>query len=108
MPFIRACAVYVNECVLNEVKRIVDESEIVRREAQNLSWLLFISEHRLPRCDSTCTALHHSGSWACVADREDDKQWPEPNRDGRQEFEVVLGGQHISFAVSKQFNNNRH
>jgi len=54
--------VYVNECVLAEVKRILEESEIVR---------------------------------------EDDKHWPEPNRDGRQEFEVVLGGQHISFATAK-------
>ena len=33
--------------------------------------------------------------------REDDKQWPEPSREGRQEFEVVLGSQHISFATSK-------
>lgn len=33
--------------------------------------------------------------------REDDKQWPEPDRDGRQEFEVVLGNQHISFATAK-------
>ena len=31
--------------------------------------------------------------------REDDKNWPEPNQDGRQEFEVVIGNQHISFAV---------
>jgi len=54
--------VFVNECVLADVKRIIEESEIVR---------------------------------------EDDKQWPEPNRDGRQEFEVVLGGQHISFATAK-------
>ena len=54
--------VYVNEIVLSEVKRIVEESEIVR---------------------------------------EDDKHWPEPNREGRQEFEVVLGGQHISFATAK-------
>mmetsp|Transcript_27156 Transcript_27156/g.46508 ORF Transcript_27156/g.46508 Transcript_27156/m.46508 type:complete len:152 (-) Transcript_27156:446-901(-) len=54
--------VYVNQCVLAEVKRIVEESEIVK---------------------------------------EDDKQWPEANRDGRQEFEVVLGGQHISFATAK-------
>ena len=43
-----------------EVKRIVEESEVVK---------------------------------------EDDKNWPEPNRDGRQEFEVVMGNQHISFAV---------
>ena len=33
--------------------------------------------------------------------REDDKHWPEPDRDGRQEFEVVLGNQHISFATAK-------
>jgi len=33
--------------------------------------------------------------------REDDKNWPEPNQDGRQEFEVVLGNQHISFATAK-------
>ena len=33
--------------------------------------------------------------------REDDKNWPEPMGDGRQEFEVVLGDQHISFATTK-------
>jgi protein mago nashi len=33
--------------------------------------------------------------------KEDDKHWAEPNRDGRQEFEVVLGNQHISFATAK-------
>ena len=33
--------------------------------------------------------------------REDDKNWPEPAEDGRQEFEVVLGNQHISFATAK-------
>ena len=53
---------FVNEHVLAEVKRIIDESEIVR---------------------------------------EDDKQWPEPDRNGRQEFEVVSGQQHISFATAK-------
>ena len=33
--------------------------------------------------------------------REDDKNWPEPDRNGRQEFEVVMGNQHISFATAK-------
>jgi len=33
--------------------------------------------------------------------REDDKQWPEPDRNGRQEFEVVVGNTHISFATAK-------
>jgi protein mago nashi len=54
--------VYVGDAVLREVRRIVEQSEIVR---------------------------------------EDDKSWPEPDRDGRQEFEVVCGNQHISFATAK-------
>lgn len=53
--------VYVGQNVVAEVKRIVEESEIIK---------------------------------------EDDKNWPEPDaREGRQEFEVVMGSQHISFAV---------
>mmetsp|Transcript_53077 Transcript_53077/g.88126 ORF Transcript_53077/g.88126 Transcript_53077/m.88126 type:complete len:147 (-) Transcript_53077:314-754(-) len=54
--------VYVNDTVLAELRRIIEESEIVR---------------------------------------EDDKHWPEPDRNGRQEFEVVLGNHHISFATAK-------
>jgi hypothetical protein len=34
-------------------------------------------------------------------DREDDKEWPEPDRVGRQELEVVLGDDHISFTVRR-------
>ncbi|RLN54090.1 hypothetical protein BBJ28_00023500, partial [Nothophytophthora sp. Chile5] len=33
--------------------------------------------------------------------REDDKDWPEPDRVGRQELEVVLGDEHISFTCAK-------
>lgn len=32
--------------------------------------------------------------------REDDNKWPAPDRVGRQELEIVFGGQHISFTVS--------
>jgi len=45
LPASRVCAAYVSQAVLAEVKRIVEDSEIVR---------------------------------------EDDKQWPEPDRNGRQ------------------------
>ena len=46
--------------------------------------------------------MHTRASQDCpLADREDDKQWPEANRDGRQEFEVVMGNTHISFATAK-------
>ena len=31
--------------------------------------------------------------------KEDDSNWPEPDRVGRQELEVVLGDEHISFTV---------
>ena len=33
--------------------------------------------------------------------KEDDKNWPEPDRVGRQELEIVMGGEHISFATTK-------
>ena len=54
--------VYVNDIVLEEVKRIIKESEILK---------------------------------------EDDKEWPQPDKVGRQELEVVLGNEHISFTTSK-------
>ena len=33
--------------------------------------------------------------------RSDDSNWPEPDRVGRQELEVVLGNEHISFTCAK-------
>lgn len=33
--------------------------------------------------------------------KEDDSQWPAPDRVGRQELEVVCGNEHISFVTSK-------
>ena len=54
--------VFVTEAVMGEMKRIIEESEIVK---------------------------------------EEDKQWPQPSMEGRQEFEVVLGDAHISFATGK-------
>lgn len=31
--------------------------------------------------------------------KEDDKLWPQANRDGRQELEIIYGGEHICFSV---------
>jgi protein mago nashi len=31
--------------------------------------------------------------------REDDRKWPQPDRVGRQELEIKLGNEHISFTV---------
>ena len=33
--------------------------------------------------------------------KEDDTKWPQKNKDGRQELEIRLGNEHISFEVSK-------
>ncbi|BBG97339.1 mago nashi family protein [Prunus dulcis] len=33
--------------------------------------------------------------------KEDDVNWPEPDRVGRQELEIVMGNEHISFTTSK-------
>merc|ERR1712168_1730839 len=32
---------------------------------------------------------------------EDDNMWPAPDRVGRQELEIVIGDEHISFTTSK-------
>lgn len=31
--------------------------------------------------------------------REDDEKWPQKNKDGRQELEIRMGSEHISFEV---------
>lgn len=33
--------------------------------------------------------------------REDDSKWPEPDRTGRQELEIIMQNEHISFATTK-------
>ena len=33
--------------------------------------------------------------------KEDNNLWPEPDRIGRQELEIVMGNEHISFTTSK-------
>jgi len=54
--------VHVGESVLQELKRIIEDSEILR---------------------------------------EDDSLWPEPDRIGKQELEIVMGSEHISFTTTK-------
>jgi protein mago nashi len=33
--------------------------------------------------------------------KEDDSKWPQKNKDGRQELEIRLNGEHISFETAK-------
>ncbi|KAI8430204.1 hypothetical protein MSG28_000552 [Choristoneura fumiferana] len=53
---------YLHPCVMEELKRIIVDSEIMH---------------------------------------EDDRLWPQPDRVGRQELEIVIGEEHISFTTSK-------
>lgn len=39
------------------------------------------------------------GSKPLTQPREDDTKWPQKNKDGRQELEIRLGSEHISFEV---------
>lgn len=56
--------------------------------------------------DSEARALPMPPPWQPVTAasqilKEDDAQWPEPDRIGRQELEIVLGDEHISFSAAK-------
>lgn len=50
-----------------------------------------------PPALSLPTSYHSSKDWPI--DREDDTKWPPRNKDGRQELEIRLGNEHISFEV---------
>jgi len=54
--------VFVNQCILDELKRIIEESEIMK---------------------------------------EDDSVWPLADKVGKQELEIVMNNEHISFTTSK-------
>lgn len=54
----------VSSRVIQEIKRIIKESEIMK---------------------------------------EDDAKWPQKNKDGRQELEIRLGNEHISFEVGIKY-----
>ena len=57
-------AVYLSSSVIDEIKRIISDSEITA---------------------------------------EDDNNWPQPDRVGRQELEIKIGNEHISFTVSLNY-----
>lgn len=50
-------------------------------------------------CMESCILCHSQLGLQIV--KEDDNEWPAPDRVGRQELEVVLADQHISFCTTK-------
>lgn len=73
-----SAAARVSSIVLDQLKKVITDSEIMKRVLM------------LTRIESFTRMVH----------REDDSKWPEPSKVGRQELEVVLGDEHISFTVS--------
>jgi protein mago nashi len=63
--------------MVKELKRIIRESEIMKYVCGPFDRFMLISK------------------------REDDRRWPERNKDGRQELEIRLGSEHISFETAK-------
>jgi protein mago nashi len=67
----------VSDALVAEIKRIVKESEILKYGS----------------------TPHESRYFLLMTSREDDTKWPQKNKDGRQELEIRLGSEHISFEV---------
>lgn len=67
----------VSSLLIAEIKRIIKDSEIMK-----------------------CVASEKECCQGLTISREDDTKWPEKNKDGRQELEIRLGNEHISFEVS--------
>ena len=65
--------------VLKELKRVIEDSQITKED------------------DNRCVVY---GVWLCIQGRNACcNRWPAPDRVGRQELEVVIGNEHISFVV---------
>ena len=104
--------VYVSPAVLAEVKRIVQESEAracaatprpaLRRRSRCAALCVRRVNERRPRALRVALTLPADAAPArAQVLKEDDSQWPEPDRIGRQELEVVMGEDHVSFAAAK-------
>ncbi|KAJ9171174.1 hypothetical protein P3X46_014572 [Hevea brasiliensis] len=76
--------VFLTPAVVRECRRIISESEF------------FVCSF----CGYVISELVQM-IWVSQIMKEDDANWPEPDRVGRQELEIVMGNEHISFTTSK-------
>ena len=83
--------------MVQEIKRIIKDSEILK-----CVFVAFPSSHchRQPPAAFTLTGRFDRILLMMNVHREDDTKWPQKNKDGRQELEIRLGSEHISFEVS--------
>lgn len=78
---------YIGSLLIKELKRIVETSEITKS-------VLSTSPRPFPLVSS----FHPDPSVPCTY-REDDAKWPKKDVVGKQELEIRVGNDHISFEV---------
>lgn len=103
---------WVSNLLISELRRLVEESEIIKLVSSRFPLLLYelpslvfgaeasiLIEHSIP----SSLQLVSSQPLTIItflSNREDDAKWPKKNIVGRQELEIRLGNEHISFEVS--------
>ena len=99
--------VFVNKAIIDEFKRIVIESDVGGLIHVFFAWGRRIGGSWHTHLDN---AMRHApSSPSCVPPhvpcaqvmKEDDNNWPMPDRVGRQELEVIVGSEHTSFTCTK-------
>lgn len=86
--------IFLTPAVLKECRRIVADSEV---EAYLWLFLLQLCLHAARVLVGELIGDY----FPLQIMKEDDNNWPEPDRVGRQELEIVMGNEHISFTTSK-------
>ncbi|OWM75140.1 hypothetical protein CDL15_Pgr017266 [Punica granatum] len=106
--------VWLTPAVIRECRRIISDSEVRLSLSLSLSLYIYIYIY-IPRGDFNGLGFYwdESAQALCLSVlpywsylnmeimKEDDNSWPEPDRVGRQELEIVMGNEHISFTTSK-------
>ncbi|KAJ5620047.1 Mago nashi domain protein [Penicillium lagena] len=86
-----------------DLRTIADGSSAAVRYANNSNYrndsLIRKENHEVRGPIPPCKGR---GTFALTkAPREDDSKWPQKNKDGRQELEIRIGNEHISFETAK-------
>ncbi|KAG6786602.1 hypothetical protein POTOM_008208 [Populus tomentosa] len=76
--------VFLTPAVLKECRRIISDSEVL---------IMYLYVIELDAVEDVISSI--------MIMKEDDNNWPEPDRVGKQELEIVMGNEHISFTTSK-------
>ncbi|KAK4382800.1 protein mago nashi2 [Sesamum angolense] len=88
--------IFLTPAVLKECRRIVSDSDVTPHPTFPSLTVVFMI--RVSNGENVCEIFFFL---VVQIMKEDDNNWPEPDRVGRQELEIVMGNEHISFTTSK-------